>query len=78
MSATAPLSDAAVAASRDVTHPQFHFSLGQVLATVMLGSIEALSAEQNQSPTSIGNSITGFVDGFLKIWLTPPPAPPPA
>ncbi len=51
----------------DPTHAEHHFSLGQVLATVMLGSMDALTAYTN--PAAIGSSITNFVNGFLQIWL---------
>jgi|KBSMisStandDraft_5_1062788.scaffolds.fasta_scaffold476613_3 hypothetical protein len=63
----APLSQSTIAAAQDPTHAEHHFSLDQVLATVMLGSMDALTAYTN--PAAIGSSITNFVNGFLQIWL---------
>ena len=62
----APLLQSTIAATQDPTHAE-HFSLDQVLATVMLGSMDALTAYTN--PAAIGSSITNFVNGFLQIWL---------
>jgi hypothetical protein len=64
-----------VAASRDKEHPQFHLSLGKVLATILLGSFDALAAQQNPTNSNIDSSITAFLGGFLQIWL-PPTQPP--
>jgi len=56
-----------IAASQDAAHPQHHFSLGQVLATVMLGATDALVAASD--PKNIPASVSSFVNGFLQIWM---------
>jgi hypothetical protein len=71
-----PLSQSTIATAQDPTHTEHHFSLGHVLATVMLGSIDALTAYPH--PAVIGTSITSFVNGFLQIWLPGSVQKPPA
>lgn len=63
---------ATVAASTTPTAPQHHFSLGQVLATVLLGSVDAIAAYTD--PKNIPSAVSDFVKGFLGIWTGQTPA----
>ena len=61
-----------LAVTQDPTNKEHHFSLGQVLATVMLGSMDALTVYSN--PANIGSSVTSFV----QIWRPGAAQKPPA
>lgn len=62
------LSPMTLAAAQDPTKAQHHFSLGQVLATVMLGATDALVAYAD--PAKVPGSVADFVKGFLGIWVS--------
>lgn len=62
-----------LAAAQDPGHAQHHFSLGQVLATVMLGATDAIVAQSD--PAKIPGSISDFVRGFMEIWVQAPATP---
>lgn len=64
-----------LAAAQDPAHSQHHFSLGQVLATVLLGASDAFAAYTH--PADIPAAISSFESGFLQIWLAKPCEPKP-
>jgi hypothetical protein len=59
---------AVLAAAQDPSHPQFHFSLGALVSTVLRGLIDASKAYQN--PATIEADLADFVQGFLTDFLS--------
>jgi hypothetical protein len=59
---------AVLAAAQDPAHPQFHFSLGALVSTVLRGLIDASKAYQN--PATIEADVADFVQGFLTDFLS--------
>ncbi len=74
IAAAATVASDVLLASKDVSHPKHHFSLGQVLATLVLGAEDAFAAYK--SPDHIPDAINEFVSGFVAIWLAKPAAAP--
>ncbi len=62
-----------IQASKDSTHPHFHFNLGKVLSSVVLG-LEVWGAESQatNAQTFLSNpqNLSNIVSGFSSIWVT--------
>ncbi len=65
-----------MAASQNPTHPKHHFSLGQVLATVLLGASDAFAVYSDRA--NLIPAVKDFASAFLAVWVPPQVAAPAA
>jgi hypothetical protein len=72
MNPTTSLTAETITASQNPTHPNHHFSLGQVLATIILGAEVAGVAVTQPAALLTGSNLTAFIQGFLQIWIPKP------